>query len=71
MVKAPDCGSGIRGFESHHLPHLRSEKVPPGVLFCFLWVGDNTLSINAAGIRGGRVNKARCLTRDARPLPSR
>jgi hypothetical protein len=21
-VKAPDCGSGIRGFESHHPPHF-------------------------------------------------
>jgi hypothetical protein len=22
VVKAPDCGSGIRGFESHHPPQL-------------------------------------------------
>ena len=25
--KAPDCGSGIRGFESHHPPHKKRQTV--------------------------------------------
>lgn len=23
VVKTPDCGSGMHGFESHHPPHLK------------------------------------------------
>ena len=41
MVKAPDCGSGIRGFDSHHSPHLITMKI-----LCF---GDsNTYGFNPA-----------------------
>ena len=37
--KAPDCGSGIRGFESHLPPH---KKYPPAMQGgIFLWHGGN------------------------------
>ena len=25
--RAPDCGSGCRGFEPHHPPHLKGEEI--------------------------------------------
>ena len=31
VVKAPGCGSGIRGFDPHHSPHLKDFF---GGLFC-------------------------------------
>ena len=35
MVKAPGCGSGIRGFEPHHSPH-KKDLVFTKVLFIML-----------------------------------
>ena len=34
VVKAPDCGSGIHGFDPHHPPHL--QKTLFGVFFILL-----------------------------------
>ena len=31
LVRAPDCGSGCRGFESLYPPHMKAEG--PGLLF--------------------------------------
>ena len=35
LVRAPDCGSGCRGFESHLPPHKRGDRGHPGPLFSF------------------------------------
>ena len=37
--KAPDCGSGIRGFESHLPPHKKSPLLLQGVVFMARWEG--------------------------------
>jgi hypothetical protein len=31
LVRAPDCGSGGRGFESHHSPHLCHQEIAQAV----------------------------------------
>ncbi len=36
-VNAPDCGSGIRGFESHRSPHSRNSKSPARFLHGSGW----------------------------------
>ncbi len=36
LVRAPDCGSGGRGFNSRHSPHFSSFNVQPSALFSFL-----------------------------------
>ena len=33
LVRAPDCGSGGRGFETHHSPHLK--RIDFQCVFCF------------------------------------
>jgi hypothetical protein len=38
VVKAPVCGIGIRGFESHHLPHLEKTNRRQTASICFLRV---------------------------------
>ena len=35
LVRAPDCGSGCRGFESHLPPQTRGDRGHPGPLFSF------------------------------------
>ncbi len=35
LVRAPGCGSGGRGFNSHHSPH-ENENSPKGTVFIFI-----------------------------------
>ena len=43
--KAPDCGSGIRGFESHHPPHKKSSRKSGGIFYGL--VGGDSNHLNA------------------------
>ena len=51
--KAPDCGSGIRGFESHHPPH--KERQTFGSVFLYGMVVRDSNNLNAT-----RTSVARC-----------
>ena len=52
--KAPDCGSGIRGFESHHPPHKKESS------FCYslFYMGLGVMGFEEAGPakRGKKVS---------------
>ena len=53
--KAPDCGSGIRGFESHHLTNIRIKKrVAEATLFFMGWVMGFAPTNTGTTIRGLR-----------------
>ena len=41
LVRAPDCGSGCRGFESHYPPHKKSINI----LFILFFMGFSQLSM--------------------------
>ena len=58
LVRAPDCGSGCRGFESHYPPHTRGEgperplrpfPPQPSILGCSQVVRHGTLTPAFAG----------------------
>ena len=38
--KAPDCGSGIRGFEFHHPPHKKQE-ISSDISYFYMLLGNN------------------------------
>ena len=69
--KAPDCGSGIRGFESHHPPQKRKSRPKRDGFFLFygyLWVmGSQRAPLHNAGKSIGDTQQNFCLSHH--PMP--
>ena len=64
LVRAPGCGPGGRGFESHHSP--LPDRAPPGHRFRDMGVTATGLTVSAARCLAGRMARGGAGTR-ARP----